>query len=162
MGAAEEPQPAKFPSQPRSAAPSPSPIAEIRVADEPTPVSVASAVPSPRPPAVEIPSEAAVQNAMKQLLVIFVAARQLRPDVGLCDLRYLEDAPRDRRGCSVREDFVPVLWGGERRSSLRAVRLGKTSRLKGYVRIGFVFYGFAGCTVLDARGAVRVPRRCRC
>ena len=43
--ASEEAQPAKFPSHPRSAAPSASAIAEIRAAKELTPVSVVSAVP---------------------------------------------------------------------------------------------------------------------
>ena len=126
--ASEEAQSAKFPSHPRSAAPSPSPIAEIRAAEEPTPVSVVSAVSRSRAPAAEIPSETAVQSALQHLLAIFEAARQLSPDVGLRDLRYLEDALRDRRGRSVREEFVPVLWGGVRHSSLRALSLGKTPR----------------------------------
>ena len=94
--ASEEAQSAKFPSHPHSAALSPSPIAEIRTAEEPTPVSVVSAVSRSRAPAAEIPSETAVQSALQHLLAIFEAPRQLRPDVGLRDLRYLEDAPRDR------------------------------------------------------------------
>ena len=130
--------------------------------EEPTPVSVASAAPRPRMPAAEIPSEAALQNAMQHLLAIFETSRQLRPDVGLRDLRYLEDAPRDRRGRPFREEFVPVLWGGVRRSSLHAARLGKTPRRYCPVRVGCVFCGFEGCAVLDPRGAVRAPRRCRC
>ena len=63
--ASEEAQPGKFPCQPRSAAPSSSPIAEVRAAEEPTPVSVVSAAPRLRPAAEEIPSEAAVQSAMR-------------------------------------------------------------------------------------------------
>ena len=110
--ASEEAQPVKFSSQPRSAAPSPSPITKVRSAEEPTPVSVVSAAPRPRTAVEEIPSEAAVQSVMRQLLAIFEAARQRRPDVGLRDLLYLEDAPCDRRGRPVREESVPVLWGG--------------------------------------------------
>ena len=124
--ASEEAYPAKLPSYPRSAAPSASPIAEIRAAEEPTPVSVVSAVPHSRAPAAEIPSKTVVQGALQHLLATFEAARQLRPDIGLRGLRYLEDAPRDRRGRAVREEFVPVLWGGVRHSSLRAVHLEKT------------------------------------
>ena len=63
MVASEKPQPAKFPSHPRSAAPSASAIAEIRAAKEPTPVSVVLAVPRSRASAAEIPSETAVQSA---------------------------------------------------------------------------------------------------
>ena len=126
--ASEEAQPAKFPSHPRSAAPSPSPIAEMRAAEEPTPVSVVWAVSRSRAPAAEIPSETAVQSALQRLLAIFEAARQLRPDVGLRDLRYREDAPCDRRALPVSEEFVPVLWRGVRHSSLRAVLLRKTPR----------------------------------
>ena len=126
--ASEEAQPAQFSSQPRSAAPSPSPIADIRAAEEPTRVSVALAAPRPSMAAKEISFAAAVQSAMQQFLGIVEGARHLRPAVGLPDLLCLEEAPRDRRGRPVRKHFVPVLWGGVRRSSFHAVRLGKTPR----------------------------------
>ena len=124
--ASEEAPPMKFPSQPRSFEPSPSPTAEVRLAEERTPVSVVSAAPRSSAAAGEVPSEAAVQNAVRQLLAIFAAARHLRTDVGRRDSLHFEDGPRDRRGRPVHEEFVPALWGAVRRSSLRAVRLGRT------------------------------------
>ena len=109
VAASEKAQPVKALSQQRSVAPSPSLVAEVRAAEEPTPVSVLSAAPRLRAAAEETPSEAAMQSAMRQLLAIFEAARKLRPEVGLRDLVCLEDAPRDRRGRPVREEFVPAL-----------------------------------------------------
>ena len=128
VDASEEAPPMKSPSQPRSVATSPSSIVEVRPAGEPTLISVVSATPRVRAVAAEVPSEAAVQSAVRQLMAIFAAARQLRPDVGRRDPVHLEDAPRDRRSRPVREEFVPALWSGVRRSSLRAVRLGRTPR----------------------------------
>ena len=122
--ASEEAQPMNSPAQPRSVAPSPSPIAEVRATEEPPPVSVGPPAPRLRAAAEEVPSETAMQSAVRHLLAIFEAARQLCPDVGWRDPVYLEDAPRDHRGRPVREEFVPALWGGVRRSSLRAVPLG--------------------------------------
>ena len=115
-------------AQPRSVAPLPSPPAEIRLAEEPAFGSVASAAPRLRAGAEEAPSKAAVQSAVRQLMAIFAAARQLRIDVGRRDSVHLEGAPRDRRGRPVHEEFVLALWGGVRRSSLRAVRLGRTPK----------------------------------
>ena len=128
----------KPPSQPRSVAPSPSPTAKIRLAEELTPVSVVSAAPRLRAVAEEVPSEAAVQSAVRQLMAIFAAARQLRTDVWRRDFVHLEDAPRDRRGRSVQEEFMPALWGGVRRSSLRVVRLGRTPKHSYSARAGYV------------------------
>ena len=118
----------KSPSQQRSVATPPSPTAEVRLAEEPTPASVVSAAPRMRAVAGEAPSEAAVHSALRQLLAIFVAARELRLDVGRRDAVHLEDSPCDRRGRPVHEAFVPALWGGVRRSSLRAVHLGRTTK----------------------------------
>ena len=126
--ASEKMTPRKSPSQPRSVAPSPSPTAEARLAQEPTPVSVVSAAPRLSAVAEEVPSEAAVQSAVRQLMAIFAAGRQLHTDVARRDSVHLEDAPRDRRGRPVHEEFVPALCGGVRRSSLRAVRLGRTPK----------------------------------
>ena len=137
-------QPVKSPSQPRSAVPSPSPIAEVRAAEEPTPVSVVSAAPCLSAVAEEAPTEAAVQSAMRQLLAIVEAARHLRLDVGLRDPVYLEDAPRGRRGRHVREEFVPVLRGGVLRYSSRAMRFGRTPGRWCSVRVGLVFDGLRG------------------
>ena len=124
--ASEEAPPMKSPSQPHSVAPSPSPTAEVRLAGEPTPVSIVSAAPRLRAVAEEVPS---VQRAVRQLLAIFADARQLRPDVGRRDSVHLEDAPHDHRGRPAHEEFMPALWGEVRRSSLRAVRLGRTPKL---------------------------------
>ena len=128
VAASEDVPPMTPPSQPRSVAPSPSPTAEIRLAEEPIPVSVVSAAPRLSAVAEEVPSEAAVQSAVRQLMAIFAAACQLRTDLGRRDPVHLEDAPRDRRGRPVHEEFVPALWGGVRRSSLRAVCLGRTPK----------------------------------
>ena len=87
-----------------------------------------SAAPRLRAVAEEVPSEAAMESAVRELLAIFAAAPQLRPDVGRRDFVHLEDAPRDHRGRPVREEFVTALWGGVRRSSLRAVCLGRTPK----------------------------------
>ena len=152
--ASEEVPPMKAPSQPRSVAPSPSRTAEVRPAEEPTPVSVVSAAPRLKAVAEEVPSESAVRSAVRQLMAIFTAARQLRPDVGRRDSMHLEDAPRDCRGRPVHEEFVPALWGGVRRSSLRAVRLGRT-------RSASVAHA-SGLRMRDLRSALtRVPRRMR-
>ena len=109
--ASDEVPPMKSPSLLRSGAPSPSLTAEVRLAEEPTPVSVVSAAPRLSAVAEEVPPEAAVQSAVRQLMAIFAAVRQLRTDFGRRDSVYLEDAPRDRRGRPVQEEFVPVLWG---------------------------------------------------
>ena len=123
--ASEEAPPTESPSRPHSVVLSPPPTADVRPAEEPTPVSVVAAAPRLSAAAENLPSEAAVQSAVRQLVAIFQAARQLSPDIGRRDPVHLEDAPRDRRGRFVREEFVPALWGGVRRSGLRAVRLGR-------------------------------------
>ena len=128
MEASKEVPPIKSPSRPRSVAPPPSPTAEVRLAEEQTPVSVVSAAPRLSAVSEEVPSEAAMQSAVRQLLAIFAAARQLRSDVGRRGSVHLEDAPRDHRGSPIHEEFVPALRGGVRRSSLRAVRLGRTPK----------------------------------
>ena len=107
--ASEEAQSAKFPSHPRSAAPSPSPIAEIRAAEEPTPVSVVSAVSRSRAPAAEIPASYAPMSACatsgtSKTPLVTVGAALFVKSLCLC--------------CEV-ECVIPVL---------RAVRLGKTPR----------------------------------
>ena len=76
VAASEEVPPMKSPSQPRSVKPSP-PAAEVRPAEEAAPVSVVSAAPRLSAVAEELPSEAAVQSAVQQLMAIFAAARQL-------------------------------------------------------------------------------------
>ena len=126
--ASEEIPRMKSPSRLRSVEPSPPPIAGVRLAEEPTPVSVVSVAPRLSTVAEKVPSEAAVQrqSAVRQLMAIFAAACQLRTDVGRRDPVHLEDARRDRRGRPVHEAFGPALWSGVRRSSLRAVRLGRT------------------------------------
>ena len=88
-------------------------------------VSVASCS---RAISLEVPSEAAVQNAVRQLMALFESARQLGAPIGRCEPEHLEDAPSNRRSHPVHEEFVPALWGGVRRSSLRAVPLGRTPR----------------------------------
>ena len=126
--ASKEVPPMKSPSQPHSIAPSPSRTADVRLAEKPTPVSVVSAAPRLSAVAEDVPSEAAVQSAVRQLMAIFAAARQLRTDVGRRDSVHLEDAPRDRRDRPVHEECMPALWGGVRHSSLRAVHLGRTPK----------------------------------
>ena len=126
--ASEEAPPMKSPSQPRSVAPSPSPTTEVRLAEEPAPVSVVSAAPRLSAVAEEVPTEAAVQCAVRQLLAIVATVRQLRTDARRRDSTHLEDVPRDRRGRPLHAEFVPELWGGVSRSSLRAVRLGRTPK----------------------------------
>lgn len=85
--ASEETQPVKLPCRQRFAAPSLSAVVGLYVAEKPAPVSVASATPRSRIVIEEIHSETAVHSAMQQLLEIVEAARQLRPEVGLRDLR---------------------------------------------------------------------------
>ena len=81
LAASEEVPPMKSPSQRRSVAPSLSPTAEVRLAGEPIAVSVVPAAPRLSAFAEEVPSEAAVQTTVRQLIAIFAAAGQLRPDV---------------------------------------------------------------------------------
>ena len=76
---------------------------------------------------VEFPSEAALQSAVRQLVALFEAARRLGNPAMERAVEPL-DAPCDRRGRPVHEDFVPALWGGVRQTRLRAVRLGRTPR----------------------------------
>ena len=116
--ASEEVPPMTSPPRPRSVSPSPSPTAEVRLAEEPTPVSVVWAAPRLSAVAEEVPFEAKVQSAARQLMAVFAPARQQRTGVGRRDSVHLEDASGDRRGRPVHEEFVPVLWGGVRRSSL--------------------------------------------
>ena len=73
--ASEQAPPMRSPSQPRSVAPSPAPTAQVRLAEEPTPVSVVSAAPRLKVTAEDVPSEAAVQSAVRQLFAIIAAAR---------------------------------------------------------------------------------------
>ena len=75
-----------------------------------------------------VPSDAAVQSAVPQLIAPFEAARQAGAPSGRREVEHLEDAPRNRRGRPMQGEFVPALWGGVRQSSLRAVRLGRTPR----------------------------------
>ena len=76
----------------------------------------------------EVPSDAAVQSAVRQLIALFEAARQMGAPAATREVEHLEDAPRNRRGRPLHDDFVPALWGGLGHSSLRAVRLGRTPR----------------------------------
>ena len=75
-----------------------------------------------------VPSDAAVQSAVRQLIALFETARQVGAPAARREVEHLEDAPRNHRGRPVQDDFVPALRGGVRRSSLRAVRLGWPSR----------------------------------
>ena len=77
---------------------------------------------------VEFPSEAAVQRAVRKLVALFEAARRLGAPARERKVEHLEDAPRDRQGRPMHEEFVPALWDGARQSSLRGARLGRTPR----------------------------------
>ena len=83
VDASEEAPRMKSSSQPRSAAASPSPTVEVRPSGEPTPASAVLAAPPPRLAADEVPSKPAVQIAVRQLIAIFAAARQLCPEAWL-------------------------------------------------------------------------------
>ena len=128
MATSEEVLARKSPSRQRSVEPSPSPTAEVRIAGELTPVSDVSVASRSSATAAGVASEAAVQNAVCQLMAHFEADRQLGAPVERRESELLEDAPRNRRGPPAHEEFVPALWSGVRRSSLRAVRLGRTTR----------------------------------
>ena len=77
---------------------------------------------------VEFPSEAVVQSAVQQLVALFEAACQLGAPAREHEVEHLEDDPRDRRDRPVHEEFVPVLGGGVRQSSLRGMRFRHTPR----------------------------------
>ena len=125
----EDGPPRKSRSRSRSARPSPPPPApEVCVVAESDLVSDVAAMPRSRSGDVGFPSEAAVQSTVRQLVALFEAARRLRVSAREREVEHLEDAPLDRRGRPVHQDFVPALWGGERRFNLRAVRAGRTPR----------------------------------
>ena len=109
LATSEEVLPRKSPSRPRSVRPSQSPTAEARTAGELAPASDVPVASRSSAIAVEVPSEAAVQNAVHQLMALFEAARQLGTPVGWRESAHLDDAPRDRQGRPVREEFVPAL-----------------------------------------------------
>ena len=125
----EDGPPRKSRSRSRSARPSPPPPApEVCVVAKSDLVSDVAAVPRSCAGDVGFPSEAAMQSAVRQLVALFEAARRLRVSAREREVEHLEDAPLDRRGCPVYQDLVPALWGGVRRSSLRAVRVSRTPR----------------------------------
>ena len=153
----------KSPSRPRSVDPAPSPTVEVRAAGELASASDVPVAPRPRAIAVEIPSEAAVQSAVRQLMALFEAARQFGAHIRRREPAHLDDAPHDRRGHPVHEEFVPALWSGVRRSSLRAVRLGRTPRCYLCVCAVYVYVcGVCGGVLVWTPRPIRVPRRCRC
>ena len=96
----------------RSGRPSqPSPAPAVCIVGNADLVPDVAAVSRSRVSDVEFPSEAALQSAVRQLVALFEAARQLGAPARERDVEHLEDAPRDRRGRPVHEDFVPALWG---------------------------------------------------
>ena len=116
-------------SRSQSSRPSrPSPAPAVCVVGKADLVSDVAAVSCSRVSDVELPSEAAVQSAVRQLVALLEAARRLGAPAREREVEHLEDAPRDRRGRPVYEEFEPALWGGVRQSSLRAMRLGRTPR----------------------------------
>ena len=103
-------------------------VPEIRLVGESDSLPGAGKV-SPSPAGDEgVPSDAAVQSAVQELIALFEAACQAGAPSGRREVEHLEDAPRNRRGCLMQEEFVPALWVWVRQSSLRAVRLGRTPR----------------------------------
>ena len=109
VATSEEVLPRESPSRPRSVLHSPSPTAEVRTAGELAPASDVSVASRSREIAGGVPSEAAMQNGVRQLLALFEATGQLGAPVGRRESEHLEDAPRDRRGRPVHEEFVPAL-----------------------------------------------------
>ena len=136
VAATEEVPAMESPTQPRSVAPSPSPTAEVRLAEEPTLLPIVSAAPRSSAVAEKVPSDAAVESAVRQLMAVFAAARRLGIDVGPRDSVHLQDVPRDGRGRPVQEELVPAPWGRVHRSRLRASRLGRTSKCWSSARAG--------------------------
>ena len=125
----EEAPPRKSRSRSRSVEASPPPsVPEIRVVGESGSVPGAGQELPSREGEDGVPLEAAVQSAVRQLIALFEAARQVGAPAGRREVEHLEDAPRNRRGHPVQEDVVPALWGGVSLSSLRAVRLGRPPR----------------------------------
>ena len=160
----EEVLPRESPSRPRSVEPSPSPTADVRTAGELAPASDVSVASRSREIAGGVPSEAAMQNGVRQLLALFEAAGQLGAPVGRRESEHLEDAPRDRRGRLVHEEFVPAsrppvqrpacalcVWAGLRGANFVCVR----------ARYTYVWGVCEGVLVWTLR-AIRVPLRCRC
>ena len=125
----EEAPPRKLRSRSRSVRASPPPsVPEIRLVGESGSVTGAGEELASREGEEGVPSDAAMQSAVRQLIALFDAARQVGAPAGMREVERLEDAPRNRRGRPVQEDVVPALWGGVSRSSLRAMRLGRPSR----------------------------------
>lgn len=68
---------------------------------------------------MDFPFDAAVQTAVRHLMALFEAPRQMGAHIERRQPADVGDAPRDRWGRLVHEEFVPALWKGVRRSSLR-------------------------------------------
>ena len=112
--------PRKSRSRSRSARASPPPsLLEIRLVGESDSVPGAGEELPSHEGEQGVPSDAAVQSAVRQLIALSEAARQMGAPAARREVEQLEDAPRNRRGRQMQEDFVPALWRGVRHSSLR-------------------------------------------
>ena len=80
-------------------------VPEIRLVGESDSLPGAGKV-SPSPAGDEgVPSDAAVQSAVQELIALFEAACQAGAPSGRREVEHLEDAPRNRRGRAVQENL---------------------------------------------------------